>query len=251
MPAELDSLVHTLSEPPAGIAWAWALERNVAAPLESQVLRTIAAVPKRLPTPGELWLWFAEPLATRSNEFLPHLDLSEQTRVFRFHDEANRWTCAAARAGLRALLADMLGATPQSLSFVSGRKGKLLLPSAPIHFNVSHTRGLVAIAISGSQVGIDVEPVRMTTDLMDIARLAFAPEMQAALHDCRGETLQARMFFRFWTLGEAYIKATGEGISQGLASFIFERDAAKLVRASPGWGPASRWRFHAGAPGDR
>lgn len=240
----LEILVRTLSQPPAGVAWAWALERNAAEPLEHRMLYTIADAPNRPPTAGELWLWFVEPAPVRFAEYLPHLDHAEQARALRFRFASDRRTWAASRASLRALLARMLDTAPLSLRFLSGSNGKLFLPSTPFHFNVSHTRGLVAIAISGSQVGIDLEPIQILTDLMDIARLTFAPEMQAALHACRDETMRARMFFRFWTLGEAYIKATGEGISQGLSSFVFDHDAAKLTRASPRWGPVSRWRFH-------
>ncbi|QGM46699.1 4'-phosphopantetheinyl transferase family protein [Methylocystis heyeri] len=246
MSFELDALLRTRPQPPETIAWAWALERNAAEPLEHRVLPSIADVPSRPPTRGELWLWFGEPATASFAEFLAHLDSAEQARALGFRVEADRWTCAASRACLRALLGAMLGAAPLGLSFLSGPKGKPLLSSGRIHFNVSHTRGLIAIAIAGSPVGVDVEPMRHLPDLMDLSRLAFAPQMQAELSACPNETLRTRMFFRFWTLAEAYIKATGEGVSQGLSSFVFDAEAARLIQAAPAWGPASRWRFHAG-----
>jgi 4'-phosphopantetheinyl transferase len=53
------------------------------------------------------------------------------------------------------------------------------------------------------------------------------------------------MFYRYWTLGEAFIKATGEGITQNLTSFAFtEEGAPALTRVSGGWGPVERWRFY-------
>jgi 4'-phosphopantetheinyl transferase len=246
MSFELDILARSLPRPPAAIAWAWALERNEAEPLEHRVLPLIADAPKRPPAPGELWLWFGEPATASFDEFLPHLDSDEQARARSFRAEADRWTCAASRACLRALLGAMLGGAPLSVNFLSGPKGKPLLSTGRIHFNVSHTRGLVAIAIAGCPVGVDVEPMRHVPDLMDLARIAFAPQMQAALFACQDETIRTRMFFRFWTLAEAYIKATGEGVSQGLSSFVFDADVARLNEAAPAWGPASRWRFRAG-----
>jgi phosphopantetheinyl transferase len=52
------------------------------------------------------------------------------------------------------------------------------------------------------------------------------------------------MFFRFWSLGEAFIKETGEGITQGLSSFAFAADGApRLLHAGDSWGPAARWQF--------
>ena len=53
------------------------------------------------------------------------------------------------------------------------------------------------------------------------------------------------LFYRYWTLGEAFIKATGEGITQDLSSFAFTEEAVPaLIRVSPGWGPIGRWRFY-------
>ena len=90
----------------------------------------------------------------------------------------------------------------------------------PIGFNVSHTKGLVACAIAGTrEVGVDVECVDRTLT-HDIADRFFAPREVAdlrALPD--GE--QARAFFDYWTLKEAYIKARGMGLALPLAHFAF------------------------------
>jgi hypothetical protein len=60
---------------------------------------------------------------------------------------------------------------------------------------------------------------------------------QAALI-ARSESLaRTRLFYRYWTLGEAFIKATGEGIAKDLTSFAFtEEGAPTLTRVSARWG---------------
>ena len=51
-----------------------------------------------------------------------------------------------------------------------------------------------------------------------------------------------------WTLGEAFIKATGEGVAQDLSSFAFtDHGAPALIRVSADWGPPERWCFGCGA----
>lgn len=75
--------------------------------------------------------------------------------------------------------------------------------------------------------------------------VAFAREVCAALAAVPEKT-ETALFYRFWTLGEAYIKATGLGVSQGLKTFAFAADdPPRLSRATPGWGPPERWRFGA------
>ena len=46
-----------------------------------------------------------------------------------------------------------------------------------LHFSISHTRELVAVAIGHDRIGIDVETVREFPDLMQVARMQFACEM--------------------------------------------------------------------------
>ena len=114
-----------------------------------------------------------------------------------------------------------------------------------MQFNISHTRGCVAIAIAGRPIGIDVEQRRTLWDLMSIARSAFPPEGHEALAVCSDPTRRRTLFYRFWTLGEAFIKATGEGLAQDLASFAFTSEGAPaLIRVSADWAPVERWRFY-------
>jgi 4'-phosphopantetheinyl transferase len=97
-----------------------------------------------------------------------------------------------------------------------------------LRFNISHTHGLVACAIShGIDLGIDVEASDRAIEL-DIADRYFAPEEAALVRSAPAD--QGRcLFFRFWTLKEAFIKATGEGLSRPLASFAFTLDPIRVA----------------------
>ena len=92
--------------------------------------------------------------------------------------------------------------------------------SRPIEFNLAHSAGvgLCAVAI-GHRVGVDLEQIRPNPSCMEIAQRFFAPAEVAALSRLTGDDL-IRAFYRCWTRKEAYLKATGLGLSLPLASFV-------------------------------
>jgi len=114
------------------------------------------------------------------------------------------------------------------------------------------SRGLVALAVTrGHLVGVDVERVdRVVRE--DIAERYFAA---AEVRDLRAlpAAAQARAFFDYWTLKEAYIKARGMGLAIPLADFAFtlappEPPAIRFVDGfddHPG-----RWQFWQAWPSD-
>jgi 4'-phosphopantetheinyl transferase len=204
------------------------------------------------PPPGNTVMWrglFA-PAAQMLEELRDFLDCAELHALQRLQREGDVCAYLAAHAGLRRLLAAALDCEASELRFGRGPQGKPFIvqvmdrPSIPpLHFNLSHTQGRVAVALSSSPVGIDVEAVMDLPDIMSVARSAFAEEALVLLA-ASGINDRTRLFYRFWVLSEAFIKATGLGVSQGLDSFAFSAsDPPRLVRVTRGWGPAERWRF--------
>jgi 4'-phosphopantetheinyl transferase len=245
----IDTFVRTVAAPPEEFAWAWALERAASHRLSVSVVHELAVKTRTLTNDDELLLWFGVPDQCGGPNLCNYLSEDERARAAAFRFEADRWAFVAAHAGLRALLGPMMLCAPHALRFAAGVNGKPYLSQtdqcAAVQFNLSHTRGCVAIAVAGCAVGVDVERRRPIPDLMAVARTAFAPEGQAALAARSRGPARTALFYRYWTLGESFIKATGEGITQDLASFAFtEEGAPALTRVSAGWGPVGRWRFH-------
>jgi len=228
--------------------WAWALEAAASEPLIIHILAGTREFPLRPPRADELFLWFGVPQSGTLPRLLALLAASERVAALRRDHDADRLSFAAARLGLRALLARAMGRAPQDVTFVRGAHGKPALsepPSDAPWFSASHTRGLVAIAIAGRRVGVDIERHRVDGgELMQAAKAAFAPEALVALAEGRDERAREGLFFRFWTLGEAFMKATGEGLAQGPKTFAFTpRGVPSLLRVDASWGPRERWRF--------
>lgn len=146
---------------------------------------------------------------------LAALSDEERQRAARLVFEEDRRAYIAAHHLLRVTLAPLLGTAPEAIEMSSGHGGRPEL-SGPVadevSFNLSHTRGLVACAVSFQAiVGVDVEFVR---DLPDVAALARSTLIPAEIHelDRISPAERSRAFLRRWTIKEAYAKATGHGL---------------------------------------
>jgi 4'-phosphopantetheinyl transferase len=159
------------------------------------------------------------------------LDPEELVRADQYRFAADRDIYTAAHALLRSMLSEATGISTSLWRFVTGEFGKPVLAAefgeCNLHFNISHTRGVVACAIARQAVGLDVERSDRTIDL-DIARNYFAPE-EVRLLSSFPPAQQGSAFFRFWSLKEAFIKATGEGLSRPLDSFAFSFEPVRIA----------------------
>jgi 4'-phosphopantetheinyl transferase len=96
-----------------------------------------------------------------------------------------------------------------------------------LQFNLSHTRGFVTCAMAYHEIGVDVEASDRPTNF-GIADRFFAPEEARLVHSAPRKE-QPALFFRFWTLKEAFIKATGEGLQRPLDSFSFDFNPVRVL----------------------
>ncbi|HEY3909060.1 MAG TPA: 4'-phosphopantetheinyl transferase superfamily protein [Stellaceae bacterium] len=155
------------------------------------------------------------------------LDLGERERAARFVFARHRVQFIAAHVLMRAVLARLGGRLPAAWRFVADAHGKpsAWLGDAPaaLSFNLSHTEGMVGIAATlGADwaLGFDVEPLARQVDL-GVADRFFA-QHEVAWLDRQPRPERSQGFLRLWTLKEAFIKATGKGLTQDLAAFWFD-----------------------------
>jgi 4'-phosphopantetheinyl transferase len=198
------------------------------------------------PPPGQEWplrggdvhLWRARlaPSPARVAALQPLLSGEEREQAGRFHAARHRDAYTVAHALLRLVLARHLGADPAGLRFERGPRGKPALAGAPgLAFNLSHAGDLALCAVTArGPVGVDVEQVRAGFD--EVWERYFTPLEVAALR-AAAPGLRDEAFFRYWTLKEAYIKATGDGLSLPLDRFEIvpaPGSGEALVRATGG-----------------
>ena len=179
----------------------------------------------------------------------PLLSSDERERANRFHRGIDRGRYIVGRGLLRLTLGRYLTEDPRNLRFAYGRFQKpALVPgrsalSRELQFNISHAGDLVLFAITrGRDIGVDVEKIRALQDLDLIARRFFSAEENAALYKLPA-THRPDAFFRCWTRKEAFIKASGEGLSRPLDSFdVTIQGPAELLRVDND--DASRWALY-------
>jgi 4'-phosphopantetheinyl transferase len=125
---------------------------------------------------------------------------------------------------IRTMLGHLLGADPAAVLLHESPRGALSLDpahhSTDLCFNLSHTDGLVVLAIARQPVGVDVEWLDRRGRTIELADRYFAPTEITALR-ALPETAQRDRFFDLWTLKEAYIKARGLGLALPLGGFAY------------------------------
>lgn len=151
------------------------------------------------------------------------LDSAEQRRALSFKFNKDRDAYVAAHVFLRQVLSSYATVTAKDWLFAYNNYGKpgIVNPGYQwLHFNLSHSQGMVACAVVRNRaVGVDVEHRRALCDLPQLCRSALSPmEADAVLSALHPEARQHR-FFSYWTLKEAYIKARGKGLSLPLQHF--------------------------------
>ena len=181
---------------------------------------------------------------------------SEAERAARFRFEGGRERAIAGRGQLRAILGRCLGAEPAGLEFSYGPRGKPALAGvwsgSGWHFNLAHSsdRALLAVTRSGP-VGVDVERIRPLREVGPAVSRFFSPRESAAFQALVAEQ-KPEAFFRLWTRKEAWLKATGEGITESLdrveVSFL-PGEPAQLLSLPGGAAALSGWRLHDFDPG--
>ncbi|MBQ3752445.1 MAG: 4'-phosphopantetheinyl transferase superfamily protein [Prevotella sp.] len=144
-------------------------------------------------------------------------EISEQRRLqaLRFKFERGQRTCVLAYLLLKKALREEYGLTENPL-FEYGPHGKPFIVGHPeIHFSLSHCREAVACAVSDRPVGIDVESVQRYRE--SLAQYTMNEQEQQQIAAAERPDVA---FIRLWTMKEARLKLTGEGITNDLKSAL-------------------------------
>jgi 4'-phosphopantetheinyl transferase len=180
------------------------------------------------------------------------LSADERSRADRFAREDLHDRFVISHAWVRKILASYVGLAPTVLQFVTGEHGKPRLSELesgpPLEFNLSHSGARAVLAVShGQSVGIDIERRARKLEYLGLAERSFSAveyhELASLAHD---PELLAKGFFACWTRKEAYLKATGHGISRGLGHFdvtLAPGVPARLLADRLDPGATSRWEL--------
>lgn len=133
----------------------------------------------------------------------------------RYRFDADRRLCLGSELVLRAALRSFGFDGP--LEYEYGEHGKPRLKDCPIRFSLSHSGRFVLCAAAEYELGCDLELLAPAP--LAVAERFFCPGEYAALAALPDAEAQSVLFFRYWTLKESFLKATGLGLQLPLNSF--------------------------------
>ena len=197
--------------------------------------------PAGVPVETRIWTADLESVSERERSALEALlDPAEMARAARFRFARDRRRFVVARGILRRLLGDALGVSGETLAFHYGRLGKPALAqceptsdtnSGRLCFNLSHSGEHAMFALSREgEIGIDLESgdrfVGREAELASVATRVLTPRELTVWRALPNAEARLAAFLRAWTRKEAFGKATGEGVFDGLTHVEVALDAA-------------------------
>ena len=182
-----------------------------------------------------------EYLEQHFDELVERLYPERKSRVLAFRRREPAYTSIVAGLLLQTLVEEKLGISPLALVLEKNENGKPTVQGHPaFYFNLSHAGDYVVLAHGDVPLGVDIEQIR-EKDNLRVARRCFTEreyayvsgQKEVVSQETAGapgevaeksgfepdDSLCAERFFYLWTMKEAYLKLTGDGISVPLNSF--------------------------------
>ena len=232
----------------------------VSSPKFAMIFDSLSSLQLRQPlllSTNEVHVWYVS--LDRSPKSLPRLESllspDEQIRVRRFHFDKDRNNFIVSHGLLRVVLGGYLGIEPSQVQLCYGPYGKpsieTLYQGRMLQFSLSHSKDLALFAVNWDRlIGIDVEHIRPVPEANCIAEQFFSPNESAMMRSLLLEQRQDA-FFRIWTCKEAYLKASGYGITGSLTETevsVSPEEPVRLVSVHGSQRDASLWQLEILSP---
>lgn len=202
---------------------------------------------------NNIHLWFAKDKtitnANLLNQYYSLLSEAEQKRYQNFIVDKHRHQYLITRALLRTTLSKYHNdIAPHQWRFNQNPYGKPFqtnISHPPLYFNLSHTEGMIVLAIAQLEhIGVDIECIKPDALSVNVAKKYFS-KTEVNHFTQLPKNQQTTRFFDLWTLKEAYIKACGQGLLIPLDefSFTFTGQRINIDFAPQRQDQPNQWRF--------
>lgn len=186
-------------------------------------LLTIPKIRLDRPSAGEIHVWYADLYRLETTHFFSLLSQDEKDKAARFIFEQDRVRYITRRGILRSLLGSYLGIEPDQIRFDYSHNNKPALADkyahSAVYFNQSCSERMAVFAFtSGCEIGIDIEYIRDVPEMEQIFERFFS-RRENEVFQILSDNMRKEAFFNCWTRKEAFIKATGDGLSRPLNTF--------------------------------
>ena len=147
-------------------------------------------------------------------KLLPLVSDERREEALRYKHLFGQFACLKSYVMLRELL-EQRGLT-HPFRFAYNEHGKPFLADHPeIHFNISHCKNGIAVAVSDQPIGIDIESYRQVSD--SLLRYTMNEEECRIIQESDDPV---RTFTEYWTKKEAVFKLRGTGITHDLHELL-------------------------------
>lgn len=175
----------------------------------------------------DLWYIYPETITEVTEQFL-HTQITQEEKLSlqRYKNISAQQTALITRAICRIVLNRYTNVSPLRMQFTRNEHGKPSLSNNPsqISFNLSHNSKCIIMAVCfNDPIGCDIEDPNRKVSIDTISNRYFTDIEDQQLNALADQQKKSH-FFKLWTLKEAFVKATGVGISLGLDSFFFEHN---------------------------
>lgn len=207
----------------------------------------------------DVWLVRTNPPSSVVAEMAALLDADERDRAARLDPTTSR-RFVVAHGALRVIVGRYLDTPPEQIRWIHGRYGKPALSGDRDGWEVSlsHAGDLSAVAISqGRAVGVDLQRMLPRLDPVAMSVRYFPPGEARFVTATADPGERSERFTRLWARKEAYVKAVGGRLADGLRLSMHRpgdatgRLTAGLVVSDPSGGPRVRIRDLPVPPGLR
>lgn len=170
-------------------------------------------------------IWFWENQSPEQVKgMMESLPLFRREKAQSYVFDKDRILCAKSYLMLRDVLEEKYGMS-EVPDFEFGLSGKPYLKASRLFFNLSHCPKGIVCVVSDSEVGCDIEEVPQALD-MDVCRLCFNRKEIDSIFEADDPNVE---FTRLWTVKEAYLKLTGEGLTDSLPEVLSESVLSRVA----------------------
>lgn len=192
-----------------------------------------------------IWKFKLDTYQKISDKYFDYLTEEEINRIIKFQKIKDKKQFVIAHVFLRILLGKYLKIPIHQITLFRDTHGKIMIAanSENISFNLSHSEDWVVLAFSKyKDLGVDIERIHDIQDFLQIAEHYFRKEEYEYISKINTESPLCK-FYKVWTIKEAFVKATGEGLSRSLKTFSVGKDS--VINVQLGQDTMGIWRYFA------
>lgn len=163
--------------------------------------------------------------------FCSLLNQEEYNEIHRITTYKKQMERIIQRGILKEILGKDVALQPAKILIGKTEKGKPFLVNRNIPFNYSHSENYFMIALSkNGQIGVDIQiPKKLK---YSYPQMIFSPREKKVYEEIKEEVRRREFFYQVWTSKEAFVKATGDGITVNLNEIELFRNGELIQESS-------------------